>query len=147
MDCNDFRKLVGRLLDGEAGPGEAATMAGHTASCESCGVLAGDLDTLVRLHSDLPELEPRADITDRILAGIETMETGRTGWMWRVLIPAAAAIFVLLGIRIGTQITDTWFEKAEVRHAEVTGLEYLEAYPPDSFGEVMELAAKGGDNE
>jgi hypothetical protein len=54
---------------------------------------------------------------------------------------------VLLGIRIGTQLMDTYFTETEVRHAEVTGLEYLEAYPPDSFGEVMELAAEGGDDE
>jgi len=42
---------------------------------------------------------------------------------------------------------DTWFEEAEIQHAEVTGLDYLEAYPPDSFGEAVELAAKGGDDE
>jgi hypothetical protein len=106
-----------------------------------------DFDMITRIHSGLPQLEPAPDLTDRIMAGIETAGTGRTGWMWRVLVPAAAAIFVLLGIRIGTQLMDAYFEEEEVRHAEVTGLEYLDAYPPDSFGEVMELAAEGGDDE
>lgn len=106
-----------------------------------------DNDIITRIHSGLPELEPAVDLTDRIMAGIEEAETGRTSWMWRVLVPAAAALFVLLGIRIGTQLMDAYFTEPEVRHAEVTGLEYLEAYPPDSFGEVMELAAEGGDDE
>jgi hypothetical protein len=106
-----------------------------------------DNDIITRIHSGLPKLEPSPDLTDRIMAGIEAVGVGRTGWLWRILVPAAAAIFVLLGIRIGTQVMDTWFEEPEVRHAEVTGLEYLEAYPPDSFGEVMDLAAKGGEDE
>ncbi len=106
-----------------------------------------DFDTITRIHSGLPRLEPAPDLVDRIMAGVMTAEPGRTGWMWRVLVPAAAALFVLFGIRIGTQLMDTYFEEPEVKHAEVTGLEYLEAYPPDSFGEAMDLAAKGGDDE
>jgi hypothetical protein len=106
-----------------------------------------DFDMINRIHSGLPQLEPAPDLTDRIMAGIEVAGTGRTGWMWRVIVPAAAAIFVLLGIRIGTQLMDAYFEEPEVRHAEVTGLEYLEAYPPDSFGEALVLASKGGEDE
>ena len=68
--------------------------------------------------------------------------------MWRVLVPAAAALFVLFGIRIGTQITDVWIEEpVVVEHAEFTGLEHLEDYPPYSIGEAIELAAKGVGNE
>lgn len=147
MDCNDFEKLTGRVLDGEASPEDATALEAHAVSCESCAVLIGDLSALGRVHSGLPEFEPSGGLTDRIMAGIERFETGRTGWRWRVLVPVAAALFVLLGIRIGTQIMDSWFEKAEVQHAEVTGLEYLEIYPPNSFGEVMELAAKGENDE
>ena len=148
MDCNDFEKLTGRVLDGEASQEEATALEAHAVSCESCGVLIGDLSALGRVHSRLPELEPSGGLTDRIMAGIERFETGRTGWRWRVLVPAAAAVFVLLGIRIGTQIMDSWFEEdTVVQHAEVTGLEYLEIYPPDSFGEAMELAAKGENDE
>ena len=147
MDCNDFDKLVGRVLDGEAAPEEATALEEHAASCESCSVLIDDISAFGRLHSGLPELEPSAGLTDRIMAGIESLETGRTGWIWRVLVPAAAAIFVLLGIRIGTQITDAWFEEAEVQHAEVTGLEHLADYPPYSVGDAIELAVKGGDDE
>jgi hypothetical protein len=106
-----------------------------------------DFDTITRIHSGLPRLEPPPDLTDRIMARIETVEKGPAGWMWRVLVPAAAAVFVLLGVRIGTQLMDAWFEEPEVRHAEVTGLEYLDDYPPDSFGEVLNMAAKGGDDE
>ena len=106
-----------------------------------------EFDTIDRIHSGLPLLSPAPGLTDRIMAGLEEAEAGRTGWMWRVLVPAAAAVFILLGIRIGTQMMDAWFEEPEVRHAELTGLEYLEDYPPDSFGEVMDVAAKGGDDE
>lgn len=107
-----------------------------------------DFRIVNRIHAGLPELEPAADLTDKIMAGIETMQAVRTGWMWRVLVPAAAALFVLLGIRIGTQITDVWFgEDTAVQHAEVTGLEHLYDYPPYSVGEAIELAAKGGDDE
>jgi len=106
-----------------------------------------DYDTIARIHSGLPEFEPAPDLTDRIMAGIEAADAGRMSWMWRILVPAAAALFVLFGIRIGTQLMDTYFEEPLVKHAEVTGLEYLEAYPPDSFGEAMDLASKGGDDE
>ena len=106
-----------------------------------------DHDMITRIHSGIPQLEPAPDLADRIMAGIEEAGTVRRGWTWRVLVPAAAALFVLLGVRIGTQLMNAWFEEPEVRHAEVTGLEYLEAYPPDSFGEVIELAAEGGDDE
>ncbi|MCK4549552.1 MAG: hypothetical protein KAU49_05265 [Candidatus Krumholzibacteria bacterium] len=107
-----------------------------------------DFDIITRIHSGLPELEPAADLTDRIMAGIEMAKTGRSGWIWRVLVPAAAALFVLFGIRIGTQIMDAWFEEpAVVQHAELTGLEHFEDYPPYSVGEVIEIAAKGGGNE
>ena len=107
-----------------------------------------DFKIVNRIHAGLPELEPAADLADRIMAGIETMQTGRTGWMWRVLVPAAAALFVLFGIGIGTQITDAWFgDDNVVQHAEVTGLEHLYDYPPYSVGEAIELAAKGVDDE
>ena len=106
-----------------------------------------DFDIITRIHSGLPGLEPAPGLTDRIMVAVEAADEGRTGWAWRVLVPAAAALFVLFGIRIGTQLMDTWLEEPVVKHAEVTGLEYLEAYPPDSFGEVMDLASKGGDDE
>ena len=107
-----------------------------------------DFDMITRIHAGLPRLELAPDLTDRIMAGIEAAGTGRTGWMWRVLVPAAAALFVLFGIRIGTQITEVWFgETAAVQHAEVTGLEHFEDYPPFSIGEAIELAAKGVGDE
>jgi hypothetical protein len=106
-----------------------------------------DFRTIDRIHSGLPYLQTRHDLTDRIMAAVADADEERTGWLWRVLVPATAAVFILLGVRIGTQLMDTWLEEPEVRHAEVTGLEYLEAYPPDSFGEALELAAKGGDDE
>ncbi len=106
-----------------------------------------EIEIINRIHSGLPRLEPAPDLVDRIMAGIKAAETGRTGWMWRMLVPAAAALFVLLGIRIGTQLIDTYFEEAEVKHAEVTGLEHFDDYPPFSVGEAIELAAKGGGNE
>ena len=107
-----------------------------------------EIEIINRIHSGLPRLEPASDLADRIMAGIKAAETGRTGWIWRMLVPAAAALFVLLGIRIGTQITDRWFDETTVvEHAEVTGLEHFNDYPPFSVGEVIELAAKGGGNE
>ena len=107
-----------------------------------------DFDTITRIHSGLPRFEPAPGLVDRIMAGIEAAETGRTGWMWRVIVPAAAALFVLLGARSGTQITDTWFEETTVvQHAEVTGFEHFNDYPPYSVGEAIELAGKGGGNE
>jgi hypothetical protein len=105
-----------------------------------------DFDILTRIHSGLPELESVPGLADRIMARIEAEEKGKTGRFWRVLVPAAA-VFILLGIRIGTQIMDTWIREPAVNHSEVTGLEYLEDYPPASFGEAMDIAARGGDDE
>jgi hypothetical protein len=105
-----------------------------------------ELDILTRIHSGLPELEPPPGLTDRIMSAAEAYDR-RAGWLWRVLVPAAAALFILLGVRIGTQIMDAWFTEPQIDQAEVTGLEYLADCPPDSFGEVMDIASKGGDDE
>ena len=103
-------------------------------------------DILTRIHSGLPELEPPPGLTERIMSAVQA-EARPAGWLWRVLVPAAAALFILLGVRIGTQIMDVWFAEPEIDQAEVTGLEYLADCPPYSLGEVMDIASKGGDDE
>ncbi len=107
-----------------------------------------ELEILDEIHAALPRLEAPGDLTDRIMSLIERADSERAGLAWKVLAPAAAAVFILLGIRIGTQIADVYFRPEPViRSAEVTGLEYLDAYPPDSFGQAIELAVRGGENE
>lgn len=106
-----------------------------------------DFDRITRIHSGLPRLDPPAGLIDRIMLRVEEEESGRIGWLWKVIVPAVAAAFVLIGISIGSRIHDTFFEKEEVRTAEAMGFEYLADYPPDSFGRTMELAARGGEDE
>ena len=143
----DFRRLAGRILDGAASPGEAKELEMHLASCEDCRATFARLEGITNLHAGLPEIELSGRFIDRVMADVEELNAERSGWMWRILVPAAAAVFVLLGIRIGAQITDSLLPESEVNHAEVTGLEYLDDHPPDSFGRVMELAAGGGEDE
>jgi len=106
-----------------------------------------DFDRISRIHSGLPRLEPPAGLLDSIMLRVEQEQSGRTGWLWKIIVPAAAAMFVLIGVSIGSRIHDTFFRKEEVRTAEAMGLEYLADYPPDSFGHTMELAARGGEDE
>jgi hypothetical protein len=63
------------------------------------------------------------------------------GFRWNVLVPAAAAaLVILLGIMAGSYISFTMIDGDGRQTAEVPGFEYLEAYPPDSFGEVIQVA-------
>ena len=39
MDCRDIRETISAWVDGEASPGEAASVREHLASCERCRVL------------------------------------------------------------------------------------------------------------
>jgi len=39
MECRDIRESISACVDGEASPGEAASVRGHLASCERCRVL------------------------------------------------------------------------------------------------------------
>jgi hypothetical protein len=95
----------------------------------------------------LPDLDTPEGLTDGIMLRISEEGPGRTGWLWKVMVPAAAAVFVILGIAIGNRITDVLLGRPDLRTAEATGLEYLDDYPPESFGEAMELAARGGGDE
>lgn len=106
-----------------------------------------EFDKITMIHSGLPALDPPAGLVDRIMLRVEEEESGRTGWLWKVIVPAAAAAFVLMGVSIGSRIHDSFFGVEEPKTAEATGLEYLADYPPDSFGHTMELAARGGEDE
>ena len=106
-----------------------------------------EFDKIDRIHSGLPVLDPPAGLVDRIMLRVEEEESGRAGWLWKVMVPAAAAAFVLMGIGLGSRIHDSFFRDEEPMTAEAMGLEYLADYPPDSFGHTMELAARGGDDE
>jgi hypothetical protein len=147
MDCSDFRRLTGRMLDGAVNRKEAEELGLHVASCEDCREAFARLEGLTNLHAGLPEIGLPGRLTDRIMDRVAELDVERTGWLWKILVPAAAAVFVLLGIQIGTQITDSLLPESEVNHAEVTGLEYLDDHPPDSFGRIMGLAARGGEDE
>ena len=46
MDCRDIRETISACVDGEASPGEAASVREHLASCERCRVLEGQMRAL-----------------------------------------------------------------------------------------------------
>lgn len=46
MDCRDIRETISACVDGEASPGEAASVREHLASCERCRVLERQMRAL-----------------------------------------------------------------------------------------------------
>jgi predicted anti-sigma-YlaC factor YlaD len=147
MDCRRFRGLAGRMIDGEAGSAEAGAFERHLGACPGCERYYAGLRALAALHAGLREIEPPAGMTDRIVAASRAKARPASGAAWRVAVAAAAGAVVLLGIYAGSIISRSYLEAPAPTYAEVTGLEYLDDYPPASLGEAIEVAAGGAEDE
>jgi predicted anti-sigma-YlaC factor YlaD len=141
MDCKRFRRLIQRELDGGATPEQRSFLADHLKVCPGCRSFKRSIRELNALHRELPELEPPAGLVDRVMEQVESGKTYGSRPGWNVIVPAAAAVFVVfLGIVAGSYIASSMVGPPAGQQAEIPGFEYLEAYPPDSFGEVMQVA-------
>lgn len=151
MDCRRCRIISGRYLDGEATPAETEAFERHLRECPECARRHEDLRVLDLAHRGLRDVEPPAGLTERIVAAASAAGASRapsgSGLVWKAVVAAAAAAVILLGIYAGSFITRSYLQEPAPRYAEVTGLEYLEDYPPSSFGEAIEVATGGVSDE
>ena len=97
MDCRDIRETISACVDGEASPGEAASVRDHLASCERCRTLERQMRALgagVR--------QVRGRVPDRfreeVFARLESegalpkrRKLFPTAWRWAAVPLAAAA--------------------------------------------------------
>ena len=59
---------------------------------------------------------------------------------------AAAAVAILLGVRIGDFISTSYSDASSPDQADVFEMDYLEASPPGSLGERLMITMEGDDN-
>lgn len=150
MDCRDCMRLSGRYVDGEAAPAEAAALEAHLEGCPRCARRIADLGLLARAHAGLGEAALPEGLARRIVAASRKAAAGPAliaGGRLAAIVAAAAAAVVLLGIYAGSFISRSYFGETAPRYAEVTGLDYLEAYPPASLGDAIEVVAGGKTDE
>jgi predicted anti-sigma-YlaC factor YlaD len=148
MDCRDFRKMLSREIDGEIDHAEEASLAAHLEVCESCRRARAVLREATALHRDLVELEPPLSLANDVMASIvEPERRGRLTGFFRVAVPIAAAVVLVLGIYAGIFLGDLITQPGVNGNLAVLELEYLDEFPPGSAGDVIMTATEGGDDE
>lgn len=143
--------MAQRFLDGEAGGGDRGEFDRHLNGCAECARLFSELRILAAVHAGLGGVAPPEGMTERIVAASRAARgraaSSGAGRRWVAIVAAAAAAVFLLGIYAGSFISRSYLQAAGPRYAEVTGLEYLDDYPPASLGEAMEVASGGAKDE
>ncbi|UCF05710.1 MAG: zf-HC2 domain-containing protein [bacterium] len=147
MDCDGFRKMISRRLDGELGDAELEKLERHLKVCDACRRCLESFGETVSIHKSLIEVSPPPSIVPSVMAAIEEPEPAWwvRGWL-KVAVPAAALI-VLLGLQVGGFLTETFVPPQQGDEVAVIELEYLDEYPPGSFGDVLVMASEGGGDE
>ncbi|MGH9004957.1 MAG: zf-HC2 domain-containing protein, partial [Acidimicrobiia bacterium] len=69
MECDSYRHAISARLDGEATDLDAATLAGHLATCSACRNWEADVVSLTR-SVRVASADPIPDLTPAILAAI-----------------------------------------------------------------------------
>ncbi|MCK4537790.1 MAG: zf-HC2 domain-containing protein [Candidatus Krumholzibacteria bacterium] len=141
MDCMEYRKSASRVLDGEADAAEERELMLHLEGCGSCRLFHESLQAVSAMHRELVETTPPPGILDAVLATTRRPER-ISGW-WKIGISAAAAVVILLGVRIGDYISSSYGDASSPDQAEVFEMDYLEAFPPGSLGERLMVTMEG----
>jgi len=98
VNCSACRSRVGLLGDGELSAGDARLVELHIASCADCRAFADRLKTVETSLVRLAQIEPRADFTLAVMAGIAAMpvperQPARIWW----LLVADVALWIAIG--------------------------------------------------
>lgn len=147
MDCDGFRKMISKELDGELADADRAALERHISGCDDCRAFREILGETVSMHRALADVSPPPSIVPAVMAAIEKPEKAWwvRGWL-KVAVPAAALI-VLLGLQAGGFMMEVFFPEPQGDDVAIIELEYLGEYPPDSVGDVLITAMEGGENE
>ncbi len=148
MDCRDFRKMLSREIDGEIDHADEKSLSAHLEVCESCRRAHAALKEATALHRDLAQLEPPRTLVTDVMASIgEPERRGRLTGFFRIAVPIAAAVVLVLGVYAGMFLGDLIKQPAINGSLAVLELEYLDEFPPGSTGDVIMTATEGGDDE
>ena len=148
MDCSDFHRMISREIDGEIGMTDRLALDRHLEECDACREYRESLLETFHLHSEMALAQPPSSILAGAMAAVEG--SAGKGWMqgWlRIAVPAAAALTVLLGLRVGGFLTETFAPPDTGEHVEVLELDYLGEYPPGSVGDILITVAEGDGDE
>lgn len=101
-DCDKYLDLISAALDGALSPGEARELEDHLSQCPQCRALAMDLREIHAALSALPEEQPPAGLTDRIMDALPKDNIvplpAKRAFQWKRWAASAAALaLVLLG--------------------------------------------------
>jgi predicted anti-sigma-YlaC factor YlaD len=148
MECRKFRRMVSREIDGALENAEREKLERHLVSCAACRSFREACLAGISLHRSVPETAVPSSILPSILAAVEARPQGGRlhGWL-RFAMSAAAAAAAILGFWVGGLMHERYTPAGAENQAEVLGLEYLEEYPPDSFGDILTASNEGGGNE
>ena len=128
MNCSACKARLGLLADGELPSRDARLVEKHLASCAECRAFADRLTTVESSLLRLAPIEPRADFTIAVMAGIAAMpvparQPARLWWLlvadvalwlalgaltalgairWKTLAAGAGAFAAKIGITVGT---------------------------------------------
>jgi predicted anti-sigma-YlaC factor YlaD len=148
MDCRTCRILISREIDGEAAGADRAGFDRHLGSCAYCASFRDSARRANAVHRAIPERAPSPRLVASILAAtVERREIPRTRWWLRIAVPAAAAAVFVLGFWVGSLMHERYGgESASTLAGGAAGLEleYLDEYPPGSFGDILAASYEGG---
>jgi len=71
MKCEEIKKLLTELLDGELPPEDAAAVEKHAAGCETCGAELGALRQMSALVKSLPKAAAPAGLAQKVTASLD----------------------------------------------------------------------------
>ena len=134
LSCEKCRNGLSAYLDGELSALELALVEGHLSLCESCSAVLTDMKRLEPLLCSLDVPPPPPDLTSRILteARMRQQTGGKDRFnslrntlliqFWKHISPAAAALF--LGLGIGVYMGLTGFQDTDMNTAQTVKMDY-----------------------
>lgn len=148
VNCEDFKKLISKEIDGAITGPERDSLIRHLDTCRSCSDFRESLRSIHRIHAGLPEQEPPATMIEAVMREVQLAERGRRSAGWAGAAVAAAAVLVMIvGAGVGDFIAR---RSADILYQEEESLfdvQYLGAYPPDSMGDILLAAMEEDDND
>jgi len=83
----EIQGLLAAYCGGDLEQAERALVDKHLAQCPDCRAELTDLQTVLRLVSSTPEVEPPPWMTARIMARIREQQAGKRSWLQRIFFP------------------------------------------------------------
>lgn len=148
MECQKFRRMISREIDGVIGSAEQEALERHRASCAGCRAFQEACLTSLSMHRSVQEVAPPPSLLPSILAAVEGRP--QIGWFrgWlKIALPAAASVAAILGFWVGGLMHENYAPADAENHTDVLELKYLDEYPPGSFGDILTASYQGGGDE